>query len=419
MVFLEFFYWIQNLSILDLLVILLFPAIFDYSRMIGKIIFLELNSTRKKHHFNEKPYFKVHDPKVSILIPAHNEELSIRQSIEAALATSYPNKEIIVINDGSTDNTYHIAKKYVDQGVKLLHLKRGGSKADALNYGYLYCTGEIVITMDADTVIEKHSIEYIVRKFDDLDVMAVSGNVSIISGDNNIINTLTHLQKYEYQNIFSISRQCLSLLNILLLVSGAYAAFRLEAINWEGRFCKDTLCEDLDKTLQVQKMGKKIVFANEAHAHTFCPNNLRDIVKQRNRWAYGQMKNLIKHKQVLLHSTYNTRFRLAMYDMIIMDVVLNFTSLISMGVLFVLIIIPIITTFDFTLLQDILPKLTFLLMLYVIVEVIVFFYLWNRKLVLLRSIYLIPIMVFLYRPMLRIISLKAHLNALLGRKSFW
>jgi len=384
--------------------------------MIGKIIFLELKTTKHSH---EKPYYMVHDCTVSILIPAHNEESSIKQSIEAALATSYPNKEIIVINDGSTDDTYEIAKKYISKGVKLLYIKRGGSKADALNYGILYSTGEIIITMDADTVIEKYSIEGIVRKFDDPDVMAVSGNVRIKLGDDNIINTLTHLQKYEYQNIFDLSRQCLSILNILLLVSGAFAAFRREAINWEGRFSKDTLCEDLDKTLQVQKMGKKIVFAREAHAYTFCPNNLQDFIRQRNRWAYGQIKNLQKHKNVFLSSKYNTRFRLAMYDMVMMDVILNASSIISIIILSVIILIPIIISFDYTLFNDIVAKLAFLLLLYVIVEGIVFFYLYSRKLVGFRSIYLIPIMVFLYRPMMKVITLRAHLSAIIGRKNFW
>lgn len=416
MVFQGFFYWIQNLSILDLLVFLLFPAIFDYSRMIGKIIFLELNKTT---NFNKKPYYKVHDPKVSILIPAHNEELSITQSIKATLATSYPNKEVIVIDDGSTDNTYNITKKYVDQGVKLLHLKSGGSKADALNHGYLYCTGKIVIIIDADTVIEKHSIEHIVRKFDDKNVMAVSGNVRITTGDNDIINTLTRLQKYEYQNIFEMSRQCLSLLNILLLVSGAFAAFRPEAINWEGRFCKDTLCEDLDKTLQVQKMGKKIAFAKDAYAYTYCPNKIRDFARQRNRWSYGQVKNLLKHKNVFLRSSYKRRFRLAFYDMMVMDVLLNFTCVTAIGVLSAITIIPIITTFDFTLLEEILPKMMLLLLLYLASETIVFSYLRYQKLVTIKSIYLIPIMVFLYRPMMRIITLKAQLNALTGRKNSW
>jgi len=415
MIDMVFFTWLQNLSILDLLVILLFPAIFDYSRMIGKIIYLELNKTKD----NINSYYKVHDPKVSILIPAHNEELSIEHSINAALSTTYPNKQIIVIDDDSTDDTYSIAKKFTSQGLKLLHLNKGGSKADALNFGFLYCTGDIVITIDADTVIGKHSIEPIVRKFDDKEVMAVSGNVRIKSGDNGIINTLTHLQKYEYQNIFEVSRRCLSMLNILLLVSGAFAAFRREAINWEGRFSNDTLCEDLDKTLQVQKMGAKIAFANNAYAYTFCPNKIRDFARQRNRWSYGQVQNIIKHKSIFSGSIYKKKLRLAFYDMVMMDVILNFTCIISIGILCILNAIPIITNFDFTLLEEILSKMTLLLLLYLVYEGIVFSYLRSQKLVSLKSIYLIPVMVFLYRPMLRIITIKAQLNALLGRKSSW
>ena len=284
--------------LLDLVLILLFPTIFDWSRTIAKMVLIKLKT--RKQDSEKNPYFRVHDKKISILIPAHNEESCIRESIEAALATFYPNREIIVIDDCSTDKTYTIAKEYADNGlIRLLYRKTGGSKAEALNHGYLHSNGEIIVTTDADTKLGVHSLEHVIRNFDDKDVMVVSGNISISGGDGNVNNLLTDLQKYEYQHIFEIGKVFSSLLGTLLLAAGAFSAFRRDAINWEGRFRKETLGEDFDKSIKIKKMGKKIVHVKEAIAHTHCPNNFDALKRQRNRWASGQMTTILQHRAVL------------------------------------------------------------------------------------------------------------------------
>ncbi len=401
--------------------ILLVPTIFDWSRMFAKILFIKLKT--RKCVSEKNAYFRVHDKKISILIPAHNEESCIRESIEAALATFYPNKEIIVVDDHSTDRTYSIAKAYADRNlIRLLYRKTDGSKAEALNYGYLYSKGEIIVTTDADTNLDVHSLEHVIRNFDDEGVMVVSGNVSISSGDENVNNILTDLQKYEYQNTFDIGKTFSSLFDTLLLAAGAFSAFRRDAINWEGRFRKETLGEDFDKSIKVRKMGAKIVHAKEAMSFTHCPNNFGMLKRQRNRWASGQMTTIMQHKTVLTNPIYKRRFRLALWDMIMTDMVLNFVSLVSLAGLLVVNVLPVVLNQDFTLLQDTIHKMSFLLAIYVVLEIAIFvlFYQKNStRTKLLKTICLIPIMVIAYRPMMKMITLKGHLSTLLGLKNTW
>lgn len=419
MVFQEFIYWLQSLTLLDLLILLLFPVIFDHSRTILKILFIKLKT--KDSDLGKNSYFRVHDKKISILIPSYNEESCIRQAIEAALATSYPNKEIIVIDDDSTDNTYAIAKEYADKNlIRLLFRKPDGSKAQALNYGYLYAKGEIIVTTDADTELGVHSLESVVRAFDDKDIMAVSGNVFVSSGDEEIDNLLTDMQKYEFVNTFDIGKTFSSLFNTLILASGAFSAFRREAVNWEGRFRKNTLGEDFDKSIKVNKMGKKIMHVKAAKAYTHCPNNPRALKQQRNRWASGQMTTIMQHKEILFSRRYKTRFRLALWDMIITDIILNFMNIASMITLAALSVIPILMHQDFSTLENIANKMSFLFAIYIALEVSISFYLSRAtNQISLKTVYLILIMIFLYRPILKIVVLRGHLSTLLGMKNSW
>jgi len=414
----SFVIWFASLSIFDLFVVLLFPAVFDFSRSLGKILFFKFRI--KKDELETEPFFKVHDPLISILIPAHNEESCIEDSIKAAMILFYPNLEIIVIDDCSTDNTYSIAKKYADKNqIKLLHKNTGGSKASALNLGLLHSKGDIIITTDADSQLEPHCIERIVRKFDDRDVMAVSGKVSIKGGDDGINNVLTKLQQYEYKIISDIGKRFFSHLNIILVVAGAFASFRREGIRHTGRFSQHTLCEDFHQSIRINMIKKaKIVYEPDAICHTHCPNNFRSLIQQRNRWSAGQLTTILQHKKILSCSAYEKRLRLAMWDMLLMDILLNFLGIIVIGVILVMVLVSIVESSDYTELENISYKLAFLYLVYLATELIVFGYLYRIKSVSLNMIYLVPIMMA-YRPILKIISFRGCLKVLLGKKISW
>ena len=132
-------------------------------------------------------------PTISVIIPAYNEEKVIAHTIEGLLETKYPKKEIIFVDDGSSDKTLSIAMQYKDK-IKVLHKENGG-KASALNYGLVYATGEIVVIVDADTIIGRHSLKEIVRGFEvNEHVGAVAGNIKV----RNRVNWITKCQALEY-----------------------------------------------------------------------------------------------------------------------------------------------------------------------------------------------------------------------------
>ena len=126
--------------------------------------------------------------------------------------------------------------------------------------------------MDGDTLIERNVLKQIAKHMDDPKVAAVAGNVRILSGDNGINNVLTKCQSYEYVIAFELGRRVRSIMNILVIIPGAFGAFRKEMARKVGLYDKDTITEDLDLTIKVFKTGGKVVFISDAIAWTFCPN---------------------------------------------------------------------------------------------------------------------------------------------------
>lgn len=405
-----FFEWLYSLSIWDLVLILLFPVIVDFSRTFGKSIFLLLHhmKERKKRQRRQSlhPNFKI-----SLLIPAHNEESNIRRSLEAAIDSSYQNKEIIVIDDGSTDNTYKIAYEFAQKKlIKLIRREQSsGSKAGALNSGAAYATGDIIISVDADTLIERKAFDEISKYFEDKKVMAVSGNVRILSGDDGVKNILTKLQAYEYLVSMEMGRRYNAILNSLLIVSGAFGSFRKDLFSGVGMYDKDTLTEDFDLTVKVRKSGAKLGFATESIGWTFCPNNWKAWRRQRMRWTQGQLKTLLKHKDITWTSGYRFVLIMSIYDMWFMDIVL----LVARFVWIPFMILYFTTTWFYT--------MTFLAMIYVASEafVIVSAGILSPRKQDLRFVYLAPVMVFFYRPLYAIIRFAACLKYFFGKDVKW
>lgn len=230
-------------------------------------------------------------PLVSIIIPAHNEEKVIGHTIETVLETSYPNKEIIVINDGSTDGTERIVRRYDKKGLVRLINRRQGGKGVALNQGVLLSKGEIVVTIDADGAIERRSLEKLLSHFQIPVIAAVSGNVKV----GNRVNMLTWLQSLEYIREISLRRRALDLLNTVYVIPGALGAFRREAYSQIGSYDSDTVAEDMDITVKLLKTKGQIPYEDEAIVHTEAPESFSSWNKQRLRWYGGTLQTLVKH----------------------------------------------------------------------------------------------------------------------------
>jgi cellulose synthase/poly-beta-1,6-N-acetylglucosamine synthase-like glycosyltransferase/spore germination protein YaaH/peptidoglycan/xylan/chitin deacetylase (PgdA/CDA1 family) len=233
---------------------------------------------------------------VSVLIPAYNEERVIEGSIRRVLASEQVRLEIIVIDDGSKDATAEIVRNaFADESrVRLLSLENGG-KAHALNQGIKLVKGEIIIALDADTQFEPLTIARLARWFDDADIGAVAGNAKV----GNRHNLVTKWQAIEYVTAQNLERRALDQLGAITVVPGAVGAWRLSALDSVGGYPVDTLAEDQDLTIAVQRKGWLVGYDVEAVAWTEAPETFKALAKQRFRWAFGTLQCLWKHRAIV------------------------------------------------------------------------------------------------------------------------
>jgi peptidoglycan-N-acetylglucosamine deacetylase len=239
---------------------------------------------------------------VSVIIPAYNEAKVIAASIRKILSSDHRNLSVIVIDDGSTDGTSDIvnASFAANPRVKLIATPNGG-KARAINIGLAEAEGDIVVVLDADTQFEPQTISRLVRWFADEQVGAVAGNAKV----GNRLNMLTRWQALEYVTAQNLERRALATLNCITVVPGAVGAWRREAVEKLGGFPSNTLAEDQDLTIMVQRAGYKVLFDQDAIAWTEAPDTISGLAKQRFRWSFGTLQCLWKHRSV----TFNPRYR--------------------------------------------------------------------------------------------------------------
>ncbi|HKM78697.1 MAG TPA: glycosyltransferase [Candidatus Bathyarchaeia archaeon] len=238
----------------------------------------------------------VESPLVTVIVPAHNEEQNIGSLLYTLLDQSYSNLEILVVNDGSTDNTAQIVKDYRRRGVQLLDLPRPNSgKHAALNYGLTIANGEIVVFMDSDGLVERTCITRMVAAMQNPHVYAVAGNVKVA----NRVSLFTKVQALEYIRDINVPRRAFDLLDISIVIPGPLGAFRKEYLRTVGSYDPDTVAEDFDTTVKVNKArdGMLVGIRNvtDAIAYTEAPERIRDLIKQRKRWYGGMTQTVIKH----------------------------------------------------------------------------------------------------------------------------
>ncbi len=238
-----------------------------------------------------------HTPSVTALIPAYNEEKVILNSIATVLASDYPDLKVIVVDDGSQDGTYDLVENAYgnDPRVTLIHQENQG-KWKALNTALGAVDTEIVVAVDADTVLLNDAIRKLVRAFADPRVGAVAGNVRV--GNQNTI--LTKLQALEYITAQNIDRRAAEFYGGNLVVPGAIGAWRVDAVRKAGLYSNQTMTEDADLTVSVLRAGFRVVFEENAFSITEVPETLRAFMKQRLRWTFGMMQTAWKHKGAAL-----------------------------------------------------------------------------------------------------------------------
>ncbi len=349
---------------------------------------------------SQLPYPQVY-PRISIIVPAYNEEKVIRTTMESLLATDYPDKEIIIVDDGSKDRTLDIAMQYSDK-VKVVHKENGG-KASALNQGMLYVTGEIVTIVDADTIIGHSSLKHIARGMAQENVVAVAGNIKI----RNKVNWLTWCQALEYLSGIQIMRRGLDYFGAITIVPGALGAYRKKNLEEAGLHDKATLVEDFDATLKVLRSGMVVSGSNSAISYTQAPQKLVDFYKQRKRWYRGNLQVLKRHRDILLNPRFGYLHRLSYPLMAIHMLVVPVASLMLWGFAAYQIILGNYSFVAFVLLM-------FIIMQFLLSAMAIRMDRDDKKM-LFFSIF----MVLGYKQIVDFLSVKAIIEEALGRKAIW
>jgi cellulose synthase/poly-beta-1,6-N-acetylglucosamine synthase-like glycosyltransferase len=287
-------------------------------------------------------------PPISILAPAHNEAASVIESARAMLTLNYPDYEVVIINDGSKDETlqvlvdeFHLYKSsrvptggLTTKAVRAIYESRdpirlvvidkeNGGKADALNVGLNYARTPLVAAVDSDSLLEPDALFPAVKPFmDDPRVVAVGGMVRAANGCQIEAGQITRmtappafialLQSMEYLRAFLGARIGLSFVNALLIISGAFGVFRRDLVVDVGGFLANTIGEDMELVvrlhhrLRAEGRDYRIPFVPQPVCWTEVPESWKVLQRQRNRWQRGAMDSLWLHRRILFNRKFGS-----------------------------------------------------------------------------------------------------------------
>jgi cellulose synthase/poly-beta-1,6-N-acetylglucosamine synthase-like glycosyltransferase len=230
-------------------------------------------------------------PPVSVIVPAFNEAVNIERSVRSLEASDYPELEVLVVDDGSSDGTGDLVESLGLPRTRLLRQENLGKPA-ALNHGIDEARHEIVVMVDADTIFEPSTLRELVQPFRDTEVGAVSGNTKV----GNRRRLLGRWQHIEYVMGFNLDRRLYDVLRCMPTIPGAIGAFRRDVLLDVGGVSAATLAEDTDLTLAIGRAGWRVVYEENARAWTEAPATLRLLWRQRYRWCYGTLQSVWKHR---------------------------------------------------------------------------------------------------------------------------
>ena len=283
------------------LVIFLFILLFRYFSI---LIMSYLYANQYTYTVPKGGYF----PFVSILVPVYNEEKVVTESVRSLLNLDYPNYEIIIINDGSTDKTKEAAErlvgyqkgKYSQIKVSLINKPNEG-KAKALNAGIGLSKAEVILCMDGDSQLSPDSVKLAVRHFTNPEIGAVAGNVKVLNRGK----LFTDLQALEYIEGLNMARSAQSFVRLVNIIPGPIGFFRKKAVEEAGFYSSDTFAEDADLTLKILANGWKIYYEPKSVSYTEAPAKLQQLLKQRYRWTRGIIQSIRKHKSLMINPSIN------------------------------------------------------------------------------------------------------------------
>jgi len=288
------------------------------------VLYFRNRSSRKDEYERARREFILENPLVSVIAPGKNEGKHIYKLVNSLNEQSYRNIQIVIVDDGSDDDTYLICKSLYDNGyidVFLRNDDRGG-KASAANLALRYATGKFIVHLDADSSFDSSAIENIIIPFYmNKNVGAVGGNIKVRNAGKNIC---TSLQSIEYLQTISIGRMVTSYLGIYKIISGAFGAFRKDIIDRIGGWDIGPGL-DGDITVKIRKLGYDITFEHTAIGLTNVPEKWRILSKQRLRWNKSLVRfRLRKHKDVFAPTAnFNFSNFFALFENVFFNLILD------------------------------------------------------------------------------------------------
>ncbi|MEV4537439.1 glycosyltransferase [Asanoa sp. NPDC049518] len=272
--------------------------------MIRTLLLFVLSGTQARRRRGDWSWGPPVTERVTVIVPAYNEREGIESAVRSLAGGDHPGGiDVIVVDDGSTDDTADIAESLELPNVRVIRKPNGG-KSSALNTGVAAATTDIVVMVDGDTVFESDSVRQLVQPFADPEVGAVAGNVKV----GNRASLVARWQHIEYVIGFNLDRRLYESLRCMPTVPGAIGAWRKGALLAIGGMSDDTLAEDTDVTIAFCRAGWKVVYEGRARAWTEAPASLSQLWRQRYRWSYGTMQAMWKHRRSLVDDGPSGRF---------------------------------------------------------------------------------------------------------------
>ncbi|MBX6353000.1 MAG: poly-beta-1,6 N-acetyl-D-glucosamine synthase [Thermoflavifilum sp.] len=274
-----------------------YPFIMSLVWMMGALVFY----WRRERGTPSSPPVLEEAPLVSILVPAFNEARILRDTLTRLRRLTYPNYEVLILDDGSTDETSDVLREAMeaDPRLRVVHLSQRRGKAHALNAGVYAARGELLITVDADAVLHPDAIQYLVAHF----IQPGGERVGAVTGNPRIRNRATLLAKIqlvEYGSIIGLIKRAQRVLGKVMTVSGVIAAFRKRAVLDCGLWDEDMVTDDIAISWKLQRRAWDIRYEPKALCWMWVPETVRGLCRQRMRWVQGGIEVLIRHRDILV-----------------------------------------------------------------------------------------------------------------------
>jgi poly-beta-1,6-N-acetyl-D-glucosamine synthase len=446
--------------------------VFVYAGLIAiSYLLLALLSLHEMRKYIRKNYFVDYKyllssplaPSISLIAPAYNESLSIIDNVKSLLSIMYNNYEVIIINDGSKDDSlqklingfdlikvpFHVHSVVATKPIrgiykstnkahkKLLVVdKENGGKADALNVGLNISNKELVACIDVDCIIEPDALLKMVKPYLETNeyVIASGGVVRIANScvveDGRLIEVklpktlITRFQVLEYLRAFLLARMAWSRLNGLLLISGAFGLFRREVAVQAGGYDPNTVGEDMELVVRMRrymherKLKYKVVYVPDPLCWTEAPSNYKILGRQRNRWARGTFETLKMHRAIFFNPRYGTMGMLSYPYWFFFEWLAPFVE--SAGLLFFAFLAwrgAVHWTFFLSLMAVVYGFVVFISTLALLAEEVSFFQ-YTQKRDVMKMILIALIEPLIYHPRTVIWSIWGNIDLIKGKKSW-